>query len=618
MTGPIPDHPAPIQPILWPEQGIVSEKSLFFRLSGPATPRKAQPGLRFDDGGSASFDTAFNLFSLGKWRRCCALDSPGLHLSGSGTFRLEVYHSLPDHPPECLLVRRITLTPGAWIDLPAPDNPAPGVLHFTLHAEGPATLDAAAWTTTRPPRRTPRLALCITTYRREEAIRTTVARYESFLRQSPLAPHLHLIVVDNGNSTDLVPGPHLTVLSSRNFGGSGGFARGMMEAAALGHTHCLFMDDDASVLMPAIAQVWAFLAHATDPAAAIAGSMTFARRRWCLWESTAAFDRHCHPLWNGTDLRDFAACLRMEQGSTPRPARNVYGGWWFFAFDLTQARYRPFPFFVRGDDISFCLANEYDITTLPGVVCFPDADFAEKESLRTQYLDLRNHLIQHLALPHMDIGLRRTVSIPWLLVLPSLFQCLYETIDAQCMAIDDVLRGPDFFARNADLRARRADLDRLLVAEAWRPATAPPPPPRQLIPPPRGRGRLSWLWLWYLIIHLNGHLLPFFGLWGNRLTLPADRRGHLPDIWGAARITWVTADGSRTFTSRHSKPKAALRLARVCWRLARLALRYPALKAEWQAAYPALASEAFWAERFASTPANGPAKDPAPPDGPPR
>lgn len=609
MTRPAP---APIQPLLWPEDGINTEQALFFRLSGKASHDRPANRLTFRKGGRASFDTAFNLFNLGKWRRCCALDAPGLRLQGSGTFILTVLHDTGSGPPRRLLHRTVTLAPDAVLDLPAPAGGAAGILTFTLAALGPATLSGADWTTTQPPRRLPRLALCITTYRREEALYATVERYRTFLRKTPLARHLHLIVVDNGQSVTLPPSDDLTLIPARNYGGSGGFARGLIEARRRGDSHCLFMDDDASVLMPAIERVWSFLAHATDPAAAVAGGLTYARRRWSMWENTAAFDRHCHPNWRGTDLRRYDDCRTMETATTARPPRNVYGGWWFFAFDITQATYRPFPFFVRGDDISFCLANAFDITTLPGVVCFPDADFADKESLRTQYLDLRNHLIHHLAVPHMDIGLRRTLSIPWLFFLPSLFQCFYETIAAQCLALDDVMRGPDFFARNADLRQRRADLDRMLRAEAWHPVTARPAAPRILIPAPKGDARPAWLWRWYLAIHLNGHLLPFFGLWGNRITLPAERRGHLPDIWGAARITWVTADGSRSFTTRHSKPKALKQLLRLTWRLARLALRYRSLKAEWQAAYPALASDDFWTDRFAPDAATGPAQDDRP------
>jgi len=584
-----------LQSLLWPEVGISTEHLLYMRLGGAAAYSGATRSICFSAGGLAEFNTAANLFNLGKWRRHCGLSDLGLRLEGEGRFELVVFQILAERSWERPVNEIVELTPGQpfRLDLTPLLLPEPvGLVCFSLRALGEGRLAGAAWESRQAPRRQPQLALSITTFRREEAVRASVARFESFMAETPLAPHLHLIVVDNGRSAGIRPSNHVTPIDNENLGGSGGFARGLIEAEARGATHCLFMDDDASVHMGAVERTWTFLAHATDPRTAVAGGMTMANHRWALWESGALFERHCQPQWLGTDLRNFDQVSRMEMESTADKPQNFYGGWWYFAFPVALTKYRPFPFFVRGDDVSFSIANDFDIVTLPGVVCFQDADFSDKESLQTLYLDLRSHIVHHLALPQMDIGLFKTLTMPAWFFLRSLFQCHYETLAALNLAVEDVMRGPAFFAANADMAERRATLAALRKDEAWAPLRGRPPRSRIRFNPHRLLPRLL------MKATLNGHLLPFFRLYGNQLVLRSSQRGQIRQTWGAARITYLSADGSQSFTVRHSK-RAALREG---WRMLRNGLRlmraYPRLKAEWREGYAELASTGFWTARL--------------------
>lgn len=597
-------RPSPVlhelQSLLWPENGIISELDLFLRLFGPAHYDDTCHEVHFRPEGTVAFDTAFNIFSIGKWARSCGLSDLRLRLDGHGTFELIVFQAIPDRSWERLVHRIVTPGPDCEVNLSHfARHPNCGVLYFTLRAITEGHLTAARWVTGQPPIRQPDLSLCVTTFRREEAVRATVARFEDYIARSPLAGRLHLIVVDNGQSAGIVPSANVTPIANDNLGGSGGFARGLIAAEARNATHCLFMDDDASVLMPALERVVSFLAYATDPATAVAGGLTRGDHRWQLWENGAVFDRWCRPQWIGTDLRDAGQVIRMELGSTgPKPA-NFYGGWWFFAFNVAQARYRPFPFFVRGDDISFSIANAFDIVTLPGVMTFPDADFSQKESLQTLYLDLRSHLIHHLALPQMDIGRIGAIGVPAWFFLRSLVQCHYETLAALNLSLEDVLRGPDFFAANADMSERRAKLSSLRKVEAWEPAPPPMSSPRHRINP-HGASLSARFWRTTLNLTLNGHLLPFFGYWGNRITLAAGQRGDVPAIWGAAVVTYVAEDGTH-FTVRHSKWKALMQSLRMGRNLLKLALRFRSIRAEWQGGYPRLASDTYWKQKFRIT-----------------
>ncbi len=594
--------PVVLQSLLWPEQGIVTEHLLFYRIGGPAAFSDDGNEIHFDEGGHVSFDTAANVFNIGKWWRSARLADLRLRLRGAGRFELVVFQALPERSWEQLAHRVVTLTPEAEVDLSHFQRlPKAGLIYFTLRALDEGRLSAAQWITRQPPLRQPQIALSITTFRREAAVRATVARFEAYMATSPLARHLHLIVVDNGQSADIAPSAHVTPIPNANLGGSGGFARGLTEAESRGATHCIFMDDDASIPLGAVERVWAFLAYAQDPATAISGGLAMANHRWSLWENGATFDRRCHPQWPGLDMRDFGQVMNMEITTTRRHPENFYGGWWFFAFPIADLAYRPFPFFVRGDDVSFSIANGFDIVTLPGVVCFQDEDFADKESLQTLYLDLRSHLVHHLALPAMDIGRKATLGIAFDFFMRSLLQCHYETLEALNLAVEDVIAGPAFFAANADMSARRATLTALRKAEAWTPLTGNPPPERVRIHL-HGPSRRARFWRFVLDRSLNGYFLPFFGRWGNQVIRRAGERGNVGAHWGASRITYISSDGTKTFTVQHSKAKALPQILRMARNLRTFARSYDRIKADWQEGYVQLASGEFWSRHFATGP----------------
>ena len=594
-----------LQALLWPERGISTERDLYVRLTGAAGYSATERRIAFGSGGRAAFDTAFNLFNFGKWRHFCGLDSLLLCLDGDGRFELTVLQAVHGRSSETLVNEIVTLDEGRPLRLDLSDRLDPGmggVVCFTLTALGEGRLSGAEWRTAQPPRRLPDLALSITTFRREAAVRESVRRFRDFVAASPLAPHLHLIVVDNGQSAEIPASDHVTPVPNPNLGGSGGFARGLIEAEARGATHCLFMDDDASIHMEVLGRVWAFLAHATEANTAVAGALTMSTYRWTLWENGSVFNMRCKPQDMGTDLRKFTEVLEVESGFPRSQPHNYYGGWWFFAFPLAFARHRPFPFFVRGDDISFSIANDFRIATLPGVVCFQDADFADKESLQTLYLDLRSHLIHHLALPRMEISRPMTLSVPLRFFGLSFLQCHYETLEALNLSFEDVLRGPAFFAGNADMARRRADLAAIRRDEAWKPLTGPVPAERIRFDPAKAWVRLL------MKLTLNGHLLPFFRHYGNRRVLRAGQRGAIRRTWAAAEITYLNDEG-QYFTVRHSKARAFRQSWRMLRNVMRLNARLDRIKAEWRQGYEELATDRFWREKLGLGP-EGPAGGP--------
>jgi len=389
-----------LQNFIFPEPEICTEMPLYAHTGGPTGFSQSARKFWLGQGGVLKLDSYFNLFNLKKWAAACALDGLWAEIHGAGRVEIRVVHAFDGQSWEVLHCEMATLEGGTpyRVELGAClEANQQGLLFIEIHGldRDGATITGGRFATGRATDALPRLAVSITTFKREEQVRHTVDRLKDFLAGFEFGDQIHVQVVDNGQSAGIEATDQVTPIDNPNYGGAGGFARGLLEAGKAGFTHCLFMDDDASFHMENIARTYMFLALARDPKTAVAGAMINNTHKWAMWENGAWFDGSCRPMFCGTDLRNRDAVFGMEFKSVRRQPSTLYGGWWFFAFTIAEVRHHPFPFFVRGDDISFSLMNDFRITTLNGVVSFQD-DFSEKESAQTLYLDLRNHLIQHL------------------------------------------------------------------------------------------------------------------------------------------------------------------------------------------------------------------------------
>ncbi|NAZ38186.1 glycosyltransferase [Rubellimicrobium sp. CFH 75288] len=597
-----------LQRVALPDPRIGFDPLLFVRLAG-ATADEDGRTLLMGTGGQVRTDTYVNLLNLATWVGRCRIDRLALRLRGEGRLRAVLRHRpAGGGAPRPVLSEVLDLSPqGALLPLDGlleALRGREGLLDATLEALEPVRLTEGAFLAPLPADAAPiRLAAAVTTFRREAAVAETIARLGDFLEgegRHLIAPGsvVRLFVVDNGRSLALGPREGVTVIPNPNLGGAGGFARGLAAAEDWGATHALFMDDDAAFPAEAFLRTTAFLRLAREPGrAALAGAMVSAARPHAMWENGAVFDRACRPLFVGTDLRDPEEVARMElQAARPKP-RGFYGGWWFFAFPLAALRHYPFPFFVRGDDISFSLAHAFDIATLNGVVSFQD-DFSAKESPLTLYLDLRNHLHHHLVHEALEIGPWGTARIALRFLGRSICRMHYDSAEAQLAAWEDVMRGPGFFAANADLEAKRAEILRLVRSEAWRPLE-PGEDPHPLAPegpPPVWRSRLAkW--------SLNGHLLPFWRRIAGAAAVPLDYRGLIWPLWGRSEVLFVDGERGRAYRVRHSKRRAFSVLARAAALTLRWRRRYNTLRAQHRAAYGVLAARPFWEARFTGLPA---------------
>ena len=349
---------------------------------------------------------AEHYFSLPSW----GVASEMLHLQVRGRSRgsivVQVYHENPQGFAR--LVQAVELRPPAASDqlealIPMPAGlPDRGFLFYRIHAlASDLQLLQCSWCC-QPDDSvgSVRLAIVVTHFQREASVYSLARQLlNSDLLADIQQGQVALYVIDQSASLDpaLLP-PYCRRVVNPNFGGAGGFSRGLLEAQQAGFSHCLFMDDDVAVTPEAILRTLAF--QRLHPEQAVAGCLLQAERPWLVLELGGRFAGFCHPIGEGTDttdLSEFHALLISEyQHQQPN-----YAAWCYFAFPIHQAEHRPFPFFVRGDDILFGLMNRFSLRRLPGVVAQVPG-FQRKEGPLQALLDTRMHLMIRAAIERMS------------------------------------------------------------------------------------------------------------------------------------------------------------------------------------------------------------------------
>ena len=71
----------------------------------------------------------------------------------------------------------------------------------------------------------------ITTFKRDDAVQSTSDRLGVYFQENEdIADLFQLLVIDNGGDTDEISFSRGRVIKNKNYGGAGGFSRGLLEA----------------------------------------------------------------------------------------------------------------------------------------------------------------------------------------------------------------------------------------------------------------------------------------------------------------------------------------------------------------------------------------------------
>jgi len=451
--------------------------------------------------GSVDFFTYFNACSLAKWKKYAGIKRVYLHLEFANEAINKEYactiqffgRSYLDSAASSLASGvRLTSTMGKTkengslvFDLLIPETDYE-VIGFALDVRGGVVLEKAYYyaRVAEEQINPVKIALCTTTFLKEDYIIPNIelVKNEVLAADDVIAKNFHMFVIDNGRTLDAeaLSDEGVTVLPNPNVGGSGGFARGMMEAMKHDEnfTHVLLMDDDVSISTESLRRTFNLLSLATGKYknAFINGAMLVAE------EPNRQFEDVSYVVNSGAyasvksnkyymDQQQYI--VRNEHIDVEIP--KAYGAWWFSCIPVSAIEQvgLPLPLFVRCDDVEYGMRAKPIYMTMNGICVWHDGFMGRSRASVDSYQYVRNFLImiamtdcssQDLFMLRMERALRLQLRV-----------MSYDAADLILDGIADYLKGPDYFAslngeevikRNAKKNEKLVPLDEL--AEPYR------------------------------------------------------------------------------------------------------------------------------------------------------
>ena len=592
---------------------------------------------RLGHGQRASFATYFNAFPAGYWRRWSILAGIRLRVRTSGAGTLVVYRSSARGSVARVTARRLAGSSDEWVTLPLNAFGDGGWYWFDLVAgSNDLVLESAEWLAGDPrpgaqPARQGSVTIGITTFNRP-------AYCTALLAQLGTADELRgvvdeVLVVDQGTqpvrrdegfvAASAALGRRLRVIEQGNLGGSGGFARAMLETLDVGRSdHVLLLDDDVVCEPEGIARAVTFADFARTPTV-VGGHMfsmyersvlhAFAERvaPWQFRWAPAAATRHDHDL------------SRSNLRSTPwlhRRAAADYNGWWMCLIPATVLRDvgLSLPVFIKWDDAEFGLraaAAGYPTVSLPGAAVWHVPWTDKDDSVDWQaYFHARNRFVAallHSPFEHGGRMVRESLAIQ----LKHVVAMQYSAAHLREQALLDVLDGPArlhaALATSLDeVRAARGGFDDARVAaDPQQFAAVRPARPRRR-DPSTGKPSSRAATVVTALLGMARQLTPVPAASRERpeREVPAANAGW----WTLSRLDSAlvsTTDGTGVSWHRRDRGQALTAARRATAVHRRLLREWPRLAAEYRAALPELVGADAWRKTL-DLPIQDPLQDP--------
>ncbi len=587
-----------------------ARRSLYWR--DPRSDRGDAPGvsspaageLRVADGATLSFDTYFNGFFEAPWLRHTTLSSLNLEVTLAGKALLRVWrHALGRKTVVC----ECSVGPGAirlGVPLAAINFRQNGVLSVELSAVyGPFSFLAGAWTTDDLPVEPAGLAAVFCTFNREADIGRVVA---SIGADPAVCARLARVIVVNQGRPDLgraaqfadgadMLGERLRVIEQANFGGAGGFSRGMLTALDdPAVTHVVLLDDDLELEPDTLLRMAAFFTFCARDVV-LGGHMLDLLHPTTLYEAGAVISEQDWGFLPQHYMLDIATPDKLEQLSRPYPVH--YAGWWCCGFPLSVLREHgmPLPCFIRGDDLEFGLRlHQRGVATvpMPGMAVWHEPFYLKLGGWQLYY-ETRNMLVA-MSLHQLPsrFGVVKRIGRQ---IVKHLLTYRYYSTALILRGVEDFLAGPAVM-REAPL-PRHIGLNGLKqrhpLTSSQRERVSQAQPVR---PIPPGQLRRASLLGWLLV---RNAVLPSCQAPARHMTidqlhwLSVRKAGHV-----AAETWWD--ESLPTYRRTRDQHRALLRQSvRLLLRLYR---EVPRVARAWREAAPELTSTSFWQDYLSVVP----------------
>ena len=434
---------------------------MYCKASAPIMPSSDRGFFVLEGKGTFDFTTYFNSLSVLKLRRYTKALFFGLHLELKGEgcevsiTRADAYSRYPDIVSDVVAVEAANDWSSLDVELPVDDQAI--VMGFSISTQGRVEIKNSYYYAQVESKDLSEVELAIvtTTFKKERYVIPNIERIRSEIIESrlPYADRIHLYVVDNGRTLDAasLESRNVAVIPNPNAGGSGGFARGMIEALKQDPkaTHVLLMDDDISVSPESIKRTYSLLTILNDEYrdAFIGGAMLNYEIGDVFLEDVGYMTKHgsFSPVKSNMRMSVLHEIVLNERWvPSEEQRRQMYASWWYCCIPTATIERNglPLPLFVRCDDAEYSLRCKPRFITMNGI-CVWHMPFHSRYSAAVErYQTTRNTLIAQAVtgfapesdfMQELDHNIRLELS-----------KFNYVNAELVLDGLEDYLKGPDF------------------------------------------------------------------------------------------------------------------------------------------------------------------------------
>lgn len=455
-----------LQKILMPKPDTCMNETLYYHRNEKVYLNVESSSLTFQQSGRATFDTYFNGFSIGKWRKYTILEDLKLKLELSGCFIVSIvnYELINGAIVSKVIDEQlVTAVEKTAFTFSFEGFHQKGIHSFVLLATeedsvfygGSYYTDEVSEDQLNPVK----LALNMCTYMREKYITRNVNKIREELIEnsdSPLYDNLRLYITDNAmtlNEADF-SAPYITLTKQNAFGSVGGFTRGLVnilhDRAECGLTHVLMLDDDIVLDPQVLCRLYVLLRmmKKTNLDAWVGGGMLGLDFPTLQTESGGVIENgEYRSLKLYSDISNLYQVLfnEMEEGAR-------INAWWFccIPLDTIGEDKLPYPVYFHCDDMEYAIRCCKKLILINGLAVWHEEFFYKPD---TYYFDKRNReILFSLHFPEFATkkGARKRLIRN---VVYSLLWYRYHDAEEILDGVSDFLKGPEWLV-HADDRAK--------------------------------------------------------------------------------------------------------------------------------------------------------------------
>lgn len=593
-----------LQKILFPTPEICMAEPLYYHRDAKCLLNVSESVLTFRKEGRAAFDTYFNGFSIGKWRKYTILQDLKLELELSGCFLVSIvnYELINGAIVGKVIDERIlSAETREKFDFSFEGFHQKGMHTFVLLARkndskfygGAYYTDGVDGDALHPVR----IALNMCTYKREAYITRNVARIRKSLidePESPLYHNLRVYITDNAMTLDErdFSDPYICLTKQNAFGSVGGFTRGLLkilrDREEFGLTHALMLDDDI-ILEPEVLCRTYVLFRMMKPEyreAWLGGGMLGLDFPTVQTESGGIVENGAYRSLKA--YMDLAHPYQVLYNELEEGAK--INAWWFCGIPLRSIGEDalPYPVYFHCDDIEYASRLCKKLILINGL-CVWHEEFFYKPV--THYFDRRNYEILFTLHYPQDATRRKAKKRLIRNVVSQILWYRYHDAEEVLEAVSDFLNGPEWLIHTDDRAkfnsVRENRMPMIPLSELGEPFDYGSYLYSMTYP---GESKRRRLWR---RLTLNGWLLP-----ANRNIVVRSETPITFHFYRAKQAINYSDKNHCAYLTRKSYRDAIRVLCALVKTLWRIDRRYNAVRKAYRDSVPRLTNQTFWQELY--------------------